>query len=76
MYPIVCTVKFYEDTEERKMNLLLYASSFEEAAHIVERYVYDIISIEFCMTGDETQLFQVTDEVAENLIKNESIMYW
>lgn len=74
MYPYVCKIRYYEDVDEKKLNLLLYASNFEEAAHFAEGYAYNIVSMEIYATGDEVQLFEVTDEVADNLIKNESVM--
>ena len=74
MYPFVVKVDYWNDFEtpwtRAHLNLLVYADTFAEAvARIEDRYVDNIESIEVVACGDSSQLFEVSDKIANALIE-------
>ena len=74
MYPYVCKLEYYDDEkipyQLRKMNLLLYAESFEDAMRVVSHYIDNIESVHLYCVGDEYTIFEVEDNVADEIIKS------
>lgn len=74
MYPFVVKVEYWDDFEtpwtRARLNILVYADTFAEAAaRIEDRYVDNIESIEVIACGDNSQLFEVSDKIANALIE-------
>ena len=80
MYPFVVKVKYLNDLDFETpatydhLNLLIYADTFADtfakaAARIEDRYIDNIESIEVIPCGDSSQLFEVSDKIANALIE-------
>ena len=74
MCPYLCRIEYYDDYKipyvKRKMNLLVYAESFDEAMHYASHYIDSIESIQIYCIGDEATLIEVSDETAEQILKD------
>ena len=74
MFPYICKIEYYDDTQVPyklcKTNLLIYAHNFEEAMTTVTNYVDDELleAAHILCVGDEYSLFEVSDEVVEEII--------
>lgn len=79
MYPFVCGVRYFpafldleKEVTEQHTNVLIYAPNFAEAAAQVEAYFGDeLIAVTVEAISDAGTLFEVSDEIAENLILHE-----
>ena len=76
MYPFVVKVKYWDDYHEpwelKKINILLYAEDFTDAANKIEhRYVDNIEYISVSAVADEGMFFEVPEEIADALIAGE-----
>lgn len=79
MYPFVCGVRYFpmcldpeKEVAEQHTNVLIYAPNFGEAAAQVEAYFGDeLIAVTVEAISDDGTLFEVSDEIANNLILHE-----
>ena len=74
MYPYICKIEYYDSFQIpyklRKTNLLIYANGFDEAMTTITNYVDEDLleAAHILCVGDEYSLFEVSDEVVEELI--------
>ena len=67
MYPFVVKATYYdEDGEQKELHCLLYSTNIAEIAKRMITYC-DPEDLEIHLVGDETQLFEVSEEIATAL---------
>lgn len=68
MYPYVLKATYFDTNyEQKQINCLIYAENMSAAAARIERYC-DPEDLEIHCVGDEVQLFEVSEEIANALI--------
>lgn len=72
MYPYVVKTEYYDDEDKvnKKLNCLIYGNDFSDVCKRIVRYC-DPDHIEINCVGDEYQLFEVPEYIADTLIKGD-----
>lgn len=74
MFPYVVKTEYYDEdiSGYKKLNCLLYADNFYDVCERIIKYC-DPDHIEIDCVGDEFQLFEVTEDIANALIKGSGV---